>query len=754
MKRIIFFGLLVFSLAASAQDKPSYFIGLPGQTAHARGNLRVDSVFLNALKDTLFTPWRLGLQVFRPADSSLYISTSLVAASKWTKLGAASGSAVWGTITGTLSSQTDLQAALDGKQDAVTLGTTSQYFKGDFSLGTFSSDVTAITDPLYASLSHTHNGLAPVGGNTGQVLTKNSNTNYDYSWTTVGTGTVTNVATGLWLSGGPITSTGTIVADSASMAAYFLRRKDSALYITPTYLNSLGYLTTETDPDFDANGVKLTGNQTIAGFKTFSSGTYNTNNAGFTVIGTGSANRSQIGKDGTTEDGFLFLGDGVGGGGFGGFLVPGDPTGNWTWTMPNKSGTLATLDDITGGSGIDTNLGNDTITANGNYPHDWDSNYLKIQNLSELELTSYGTSNFGIKDLKGEKGIIAYGKNGADEADVFAAGSSTGQPIAGLDAFNATKSNFFHLYMDSARARKKINYSQNLASTYDSLSLITKNDLDSTADLKVDAAQLMVLDTAGAQDGDEAYIDRTGADTIKFRTPTGGGSGEMNRYDTIQTVSTVADLETATGNIALVYDSTVWVKPDSTVNSWRELAYTSNVATFGGGGGLQDFDFTGAGVTESSANVWEPTTPDAAYGHLGLGDVNLASSMDGYIMADVDAATDGDGQYILGFNTANSAVGYNSMPCGVRPVIGTGYGIWDGAGNFVGYNGTCADGDKFRIKRTGSTWTLERSTDGGSTWPTTIYTFTTFTTTATVYPVVDIYGNAKIKNPKGEGLIP
>ncbi len=181
MRRIIFF-LLVISFGASAQDKPSYFIGLPGQTAHARGNLRVDSVFLNALKDTTFTPWRVGLQVFRPADSSLYVSTSITAANKWTKLGSAVAGSAWGTITGTLSSQTDLAAALAAKQDLITPGTTADYIRGDFSLSNFSSDVTGIADALYSALGHSHDGLAPIGGLTGYILKKNSNTDYDYSW--------------------------------------------------------------------------------------------------------------------------------------------------------------------------------------------------------------------------------------------------------------------------------------------------------------------------------------------------------------------------------------------------------------------------------------------------------------------------------------------------------------------------------------------------------------------------------------------
>ena len=52
--------------------------------------------------------------------------------------GGTSGGGVWGTITGTLSNQTDLQTALDGKFDDPT-GTTAQYLRGDGSLATFPS---------------------------------------------------------------------------------------------------------------------------------------------------------------------------------------------------------------------------------------------------------------------------------------------------------------------------------------------------------------------------------------------------------------------------------------------------------------------------------------------------------------------------------------------------------------------------------------------------------------------------------------
>jgi len=50
--------------------------------------------------------------------------------------GGASGGGVWGSITGTLSNQTDLQNALNAKFDDPT-GTTSQYLRGDGSLATF-----------------------------------------------------------------------------------------------------------------------------------------------------------------------------------------------------------------------------------------------------------------------------------------------------------------------------------------------------------------------------------------------------------------------------------------------------------------------------------------------------------------------------------------------------------------------------------------------------------------------------------------
>lgn len=60
-----------------------------------------------------------------------------------------------------------------------------------------------------------------------------------------GQGTVTQVNAGFWMVPVSITTTGTISADSAAMAAYFPRRKDSTVsFVTPTQMNAQGFLKT------------------------------------------------------------------------------------------------------------------------------------------------------------------------------------------------------------------------------------------------------------------------------------------------------------------------------------------------------------------------------------------------------------------------------------------------------------------------------------------------------------------------------
>jgi hypothetical protein len=101
----------------------------------------------------------------------------------------------WGNITGTLSAQTDLQAALDAKFDDPT-GTTAEYIRGDGTLATFP---------------------------------------------TITSGTVTSVdltaGTGISVSGGPITSSGSITVTNSAPDQTVALTAGTGIGITGTYPN-------------------------------------------------------------------------------------------------------------------------------------------------------------------------------------------------------------------------------------------------------------------------------------------------------------------------------------------------------------------------------------------------------------------------------------------------------------------------------------------------------------------------------------
>ena len=78
-----------------------------------------------------------------PSTNGYILSSTTAGTRSWI---APPSSLAWGNITGTLSSQTDLQNALNLKQNTITQGTTSQYFKGDFSLGTFPTALSSFTN--------------------------------------------------------------------------------------------------------------------------------------------------------------------------------------------------------------------------------------------------------------------------------------------------------------------------------------------------------------------------------------------------------------------------------------------------------------------------------------------------------------------------------------------------------------------------------------------------------------------------------
>ena len=127
---------------------------------------------------------------------------------KWATV-SGGGGAAWGGITGTLSSQTDLQNALDLKAPLASptlTGTplsttaaadtnttqiaTTAFVVGQASSTTPASNGTAAvgTSLKYARADHVHANVLPTGGTTGQVLSKVDGTNYNVQWSTAGGG--------------------------------------------------------------------------------------------------------------------------------------------------------------------------------------------------------------------------------------------------------------------------------------------------------------------------------------------------------------------------------------------------------------------------------------------------------------------------------------------------------------------------------------------------------------------------------------
>ena len=98
--------------------------------------------------------------------------------------GSGGGSSVWGSITGTLSAQLDLSAALAAKQNTITTGTTSQYFRGDLSLATFPT-----TWP-WSSLTSVPSTFAPTAHAASHGNAGSDRVTLDYSQIITGTPTI------------------------------------------------------------------------------------------------------------------------------------------------------------------------------------------------------------------------------------------------------------------------------------------------------------------------------------------------------------------------------------------------------------------------------------------------------------------------------------------------------------------------------------------------------------------------------------
>ena len=222
-------------------------------------------------------------------------------------LGGGTGGATWGSITGNIVDQADLQNALNAKQDTITTGTTAQYFRGDLSLATFPTLVSSFTNDAGYITSSALSGYVP---NT-RTLTING-TAYDLSadrsWTiatpTASTG-LTNTS-GTWtsnlstgISGGQSVIGGTASGNNLTLSSTSNATKGKILFGNSAYdevNNRLGigisspvvklHVLTGTyiAPLSDTNYVVQNSGQYVAEY-IGTNGAY----AGFLVCGTGAA---------------------------------------------------------------------------------------------------------------------------------------------------------------------------------------------------------------------------------------------------------------------------------------------------------------------------------------------------------------------------------------------------------------------------------------------------------------------------------
>ena len=97
-----------------------------------------------------------------PTANGNYVLKILNGVKSWI---AATAGATWGSITGTLSAQTDLQNALNAKEDTITAGTTSQYWRGDKSWQTLNKSAVGL-----GNVDNTSDADKPVSNATQQAL--------------------------------------------------------------------------------------------------------------------------------------------------------------------------------------------------------------------------------------------------------------------------------------------------------------------------------------------------------------------------------------------------------------------------------------------------------------------------------------------------------------------------------------------------------------------------------------------------------
>ena len=170
---------------------------------------------------------------------------------------ASGGSATWGGITGTLSSQTDLQTALNAKQATLVSGTNIKTLNGSSLVG--SGDVTTnprtLTSINGSNLTGTSNQISASVLIPANTLVTN-NTIYIKNLLTKSAGSTTSTGR-IYINTSNSLSGATLLATSAQMnGASYHQRFDRNFYFDGTNLNVF-IPTTASSTDFTIGGITL-----------------------------------------------------------------------------------------------------------------------------------------------------------------------------------------------------------------------------------------------------------------------------------------------------------------------------------------------------------------------------------------------------------------------------------------------------------------------------------------------------------------
>jgi hypothetical protein len=357
----------------------------------------------------------------------------------------AANNAVWGSITGTLSNQTDLQNALNAKQATLVSGTNIKTLEGQSLLGSGNIDLSK-SDVGLGNVDNTSDANKPISSATQTALDLKANISGQVFTGAISATNLSGTNTGDQDLSGLVPNTRTLTINGTT---FDLSANRSWTISAGVWGSITGTLSDQTDLQTalnlkanDADVVKLTGNQTITGTKTFNvSGANNINiTNSSTFLGLNITNSS-------TGKGLQLDNTGLGEG----FLLQ-NQNGRGFTLSNNGTGTGLALFCNGTGSGMFVTLGSSSTKG------------IEFQGNSGFT----GSSIF-INNISGSTGNIIRGQRIG--SDVFVVdylgqvGIGTGTPNTPLDVVSNVSARSLNIRNRSANDLANIMFSTNNGST-------------------------------------------------------------------------------------------------------------------------------------------------------------------------------------------------------------------------------------------------------------------------------------------------